>query len=615
MRPSPWLVRLVVVGMVAGASACSAAEPSGPSAEGAATRAPAQAPAEEDHESAPATDPSITELAASVFARDAASGRLYFHPKVGDGDASQATLVGEGWDAFDVILGPGDVDGDGLPDLLARETSSGNLLLYPGTPGTPGTPATSRTSGTRSIGFGEPRQIGNGWNTMALVLGPGDFDGDGFVDVLARDHSDHLLLYPGDGKGLGKPSTIAADLPAGGLLVAAGDLDENGFPDLVARDPVTKRLQVYLNDGKGGLSTPLVVPADAAAVDLALGGMDFDGDGHADLLTRDGGSGDVFLWGGDGKGGLAPPVRAGTHWSSVDMMFGLTTTFAPLPSGRGYFVATVLGDRVPNAGWVRLAEITLASNGTAAMDYWYWNQAAFTGDATTNKVVTATTKGCHFSCNVKAPLGFQRGARPKSKRGTFRRNAAGDVVLRWPDGSETWSVSDQGTFTKLDFRSSTLGITGGWSFGSRTPLDKGVTIDEVARSKILRGPYWANAYDAPTVKLEDDFPFSAYERCTSDEAMQNVSVSNPDKTKRWNSYLAGDPAVDGRKMYWNHDLGVVTQHETPGADCISWGGGHNFALLQVLDDAGGFVGWISAEASQHGKYKGGDMISIDALLR
>ena len=34
---------------------------------------------------------------------------------------------------------------------------------------------------------------------MTAIVGPGDFDGDGHVDILGRDAGGALLLYPGDG--------------------------------------------------------------------------------------------------------------------------------------------------------------------------------------------------------------------------------------------------------------------------------------------------------------------------------------------------------------------------------------------------------------------------------
>jgi len=44
-------------------------------------------------------------------------------------------------------------------------------------------------------------RVGGGWNVMSALVGPGDFNGDGRVDVLARDSSGSLWLYPGNGRG------------------------------------------------------------------------------------------------------------------------------------------------------------------------------------------------------------------------------------------------------------------------------------------------------------------------------------------------------------------------------------------------------------------------------
>ncbi|WP_239096493.1 VCBS repeat-containing protein [Streptomyces sp. SID11385] len=66
-----------------------------------------------------------------ILARDA-SGVLWIFLGYSDGTVTQAYRVGGGWDAYTQIIGKGDLTGDGKPDLVARDTS-GALWLYVGT--------------------------------------------------------------------------------------------------------------------------------------------------------------------------------------------------------------------------------------------------------------------------------------------------------------------------------------------------------------------------------------------------------------------------------------------------------------------------------------------------
>jgi hypothetical protein len=82
---------------------------------------------------------------------------------------------------FNSLIGPGDLDGDGAADVLAREGATGYLWLY-------------RGNGT---GGWLPRvRVGTGWNVMTALVGPGDLNGDRTADVLARDAGGTLWLYP-----------------------------------------------------------------------------------------------------------------------------------------------------------------------------------------------------------------------------------------------------------------------------------------------------------------------------------------------------------------------------------------------------------------------------------
>ena len=45
------------------------------------------------------------------------------------------------------------------------------------------------------------RQVGSAWDGFTALLSPGNFDGTGGSDVLARNAAGLLVLYRGDGRG------------------------------------------------------------------------------------------------------------------------------------------------------------------------------------------------------------------------------------------------------------------------------------------------------------------------------------------------------------------------------------------------------------------------------
>lgn len=68
-----------------------------------------------------------------LVARDTA-GRLWFYPGNGKGAFGARKLIGTGgWNALTELAGPGDVTGDGRPDLIAHAPSETGIRVYPGT--------------------------------------------------------------------------------------------------------------------------------------------------------------------------------------------------------------------------------------------------------------------------------------------------------------------------------------------------------------------------------------------------------------------------------------------------------------------------------------------------
>ncbi|WP_155058889.1 FG-GAP-like repeat-containing protein [Streptomyces blattellae] len=136
---------------------------------------------------------------------------------------SYTTLGTSGWTQYDVLTAPGDVNKDGLPDLIARNSSTGTVYLYKGT----------------STGKLAPRvKLYDNWKTYKKVVGAGDLNGDGVGDLLAQDKSDNLYRYYGTGNGaFGTRVKIATGWGASyNAVVGAGDITGDGKSDLVMRD-------------------------------------------------------------------------------------------------------------------------------------------------------------------------------------------------------------------------------------------------------------------------------------------------------------------------------------------------------------------------------------------
>ena len=114
-------------------------------------------------------------------------GQLKIYRGDGAGRVLGTTLIGSSWNAYSTVVSPGDVTGDGAPDVIAVRASDGVMLLFP-------------NSGTGSLG--SPGRVSGSWSGYTDLLGPGDVSGDGRGDLVGRRGSDGaLVLFVGDDMG------------------------------------------------------------------------------------------------------------------------------------------------------------------------------------------------------------------------------------------------------------------------------------------------------------------------------------------------------------------------------------------------------------------------------
>ncbi|MGW8357471.1 FG-GAP-like repeat-containing protein [Streptomyces wedmorensis] len=150
--------------------------------------------------------------------------------------SSPYTVVGSGWGTYDVLTSPGDVNGDGYADLIARQASTGDVYFYAGTAG---------------HGMKPRVRIAAGWKLYKKLVGAGDLNGDGRGDLLGVDTAGVLWRYYGTATGGLSPRVkLGTGWGAYTSLVGVGDLSGDGRADLVARDSAGK-LWRYAGAGNG----------------------------------------------------------------------------------------------------------------------------------------------------------------------------------------------------------------------------------------------------------------------------------------------------------------------------------------------------------------------------
>ena len=177
-----------------------------------------------------------------------------------------------------------DFDGDGKADILWRHSTTGANQIW------------LMNGATRLSSTNLPGVSDQNWK----VVGTGDFDGDGKADILWRNSSTGAnQIWIMKGATVVSATALSAVPDLNWSVAAVGDLNGDGRSDIVWRNAATGQNQAWLMKGTViSSNTALLTVAD---LNWKVAGMgDFDGDGKADILWRNAGTGEnaIFLMNG-----------------------------------------------------------------------------------------------------------------------------------------------------------------------------------------------------------------------------------------------------------------------------------------------------------------------------
>lgn len=199
-------------------------------------------------------------------------------------------IEGSFGDFFAPGVAVGDVDGDGLPEVVIVNRSTGQV----------GVCQTNANGATLAPEYTQTAAPADALRSVVLT----DFDGDGDLDIGALTSPGGLYPLENDGQGLFAPfsqngpgTSFGADTRS----AAAADFNGDGITD-VYKLSAAGQGQLLIGDGEGAFTPGPTNSLPSGAANPVAG--DFNNDGHPDIVTPNSGADSLAFLRGDGLGAL-----------------------------------------------------------------------------------------------------------------------------------------------------------------------------------------------------------------------------------------------------------------------------------------------------------------------